>query len=55
MATVQLALRRFQTDFGVQWHLLMAASFLAVLPVFVVFLVLQKRIVAGISMTGLKY
>lgn len=55
MATVQLALRRFQTLFGVQWHLLMAASFLAVVPVLVVFVVLQKRIVAGISMTGLKY
>lgn len=54
MATVQLAIRNFQTDYGTQLNLLMAASVLSIIPVTIVFFSCQKYIVSGISMGGVK-
>ena len=54
--TLALALQYFQGSEGVlpQLHLLMAASFLSMLPLLVLFTVAQKRFIQGIVFTGIK-
>lgn len=53
MMTIPLGLDRFQGQFGTQWHLLMAATTLGVLPGLILFLFLQKQLADGIAMSGL--
>jgi multiple sugar transport system permease protein len=53
--TLALGLQFFQSKSGgTEWHFLMAASCLVVLPVIVVFLFAQRSFVEGIATTGLK-
>ena len=54
--TLALALQYFQGSEGVlpQLHLLMAASFLSILPVVALFAVAQKKFIQGIVFTGIK-
>ncbi len=53
--TLALGLQFFQSkNGGTQWHYLMAASTLVVLPVIVLFFFAQKTFIEGISMSGLK-
>jgi multiple sugar transport system permease protein len=44
----------FTTDFGVQFNLQMAASAIITLPLLVVFLLLKKYIIRGVSRSGIK-
>ena len=39
---------------GTEWHFLMAASTLVVLPIIILFFFTQKTFIEGISMTGIK-
>lgn len=53
--TLALALQNYQSQHGgVQWHHLMAASTVIVLPIIVLFFLAQKTFVKGIATTGLK-
>jgi len=53
--TLSLGLQFFQSQHGgTQWHLLMAASTLVVLPVLVLFVAGQRALIRGITMTGFK-
>lgn len=52
--TLPLALSLFTDQSGTQWHLLMAASVMATLPLLVVFFAAQKKFIEGVTMTGLK-
>lgn len=53
--TLGLALQNYQTTHGgVQWHFLMAASTVIILPVLLVFFFAQKTFVQGIATTGSK-
>ncbi len=53
--TLALGLQFFQSRHGgTEWHYLMAASTLMVLPVIALFLAAQKTFIQGISMTGIK-
>jgi ABC-type glycerol-3-phosphate transport system permease component len=52
--TLAVGLRWFTGRESTEFHLLMAASFMALLPVIVVFFVAQKQFVRGIALTGLK-
>ena len=53
--TLSLGLQFFQSQTGgTQWHLLMAASTLVILPVLVMFLLGQRALIRGITMTGMK-
>jgi alpha-1,4-digalacturonate transport system permease protein len=54
MYTVQLALAIFQNDETVTGGPVMAMSLASVLPVLLIFLVLQRHFVEGISLTGIK-
>jgi multiple sugar transport system permease protein len=53
--TLALGLQFFQSQQGgTEWHLLMAASTLVVLPVLVLFFFTQKQFIQGIATTGMK-
>ena len=53
--TLALALASYQSQNGVvQWHYLMAASAVTILPVILLFLLAQKTFIRGIATTGSK-
>lgn len=53
--TVSLALRSFSDPLGMtDWGAIFAMSFLSLVPVFIVFILLQKYLIRGISTSGLK-
>lgn len=54
MRTIMVGLQTYNTEAGGEFHLLMAASTMAILPIVVAFFFLQKFFIAGIARTGLK-
>ncbi|MGR9327268.1 carbohydrate ABC transporter permease (plasmid) [Rhizobium leguminosarum] len=54
LKTVQIGLRMFISQYSAEYGLIMAASVIALIPVLVVFLSLQRFFVEGIASTGLK-
>lgn len=53
MRTLPVGLSTFQGQYNVQWHLLMAGSVIAMLPMLVVYIVGQNWFVRGITLSGL--
>lgn len=54
LKTIQIGLRMFISQYSAEYGLIMAASVVALIPVLVVFLVLQRFFVEGIASSGLK-
>lgn len=55
MRTVPLGLALFQGEFQtVAYHYAMAATLIAILPVVIIFLLLQRQFIRGIALTGLR-
>ena len=54
MRTLMVGLQAFNQDAGSEFHLLMAASTFAVLPIVILFFMLQRFFIQGIARTGLK-
>ncbi len=54
MRTLPVALSVFSSEAGTDYNVLMAAATMIIIPVFIIYLVLQKHIVAGVSRTGIK-
>jgi ABC-type glycerol-3-phosphate transport system permease component len=52
--TIALGLRSFQSEHGPEWHLVMAASLVTMLPVLLVFFLGQRFFIQGIVFTGVK-
>lgn len=52
--TIALGLRLFQGQMGTSWHLLMAASCIAMLPVLLTFFFGQRYFVQGVVVSGVK-
>lgn len=52
--TLALGLLQFKGDYSSKWNLLMAASTIVVIPCIVIYLIGQKHLMEGISMTGMK-
>jgi len=50
--TLQLGLNAFQGQFTVQWHYVLAMTVVALLPVTIIFLFLQKYITEGVASSG---
>ncbi len=50
--TLEMGLRTYQTLNNTQWHLLMAASALVMLPLIIIFFLGQRYFIRGIVMTG---
>src|SRR5690606_14319383 len=54
LKTIQIGLRMFISQYSSEYGLIMAASVVALVPVLVVFLALQRFFVEGIASTGIK-
>ena len=53
--TLSLGLQVFQSQHGgTEWHLLMAASAMVLLPILILFFFAQKTFIQGVALTGLK-
>jgi multiple sugar transport system permease protein len=54
MYTLPIALYYLQGGYGKYYHLILASATLAVVPVVIVYAILQENIIKGVSLTGLK-
>jgi multiple sugar transport system permease protein len=54
LKTIQIGLRMFTTQYTSDYALIMAASVVALIPVLVIFLALQKQFVQGVASSGIK-
>ena len=52
--TIQLALASYSGEFNVDWNSLLAMSSISMIPVIIVFIILQKHIIGGIITGGVK-
>ncbi len=53
MRTLPVGLAAFQGQFRVEWHLLMAGSVIALVPILVIYVIGQKWFVRGITLSGM--
>lgn len=53
MRTLPVGLAAFQGQFRVEWHLLMAGSVIALVPILVIYIIGQKWFVRGITLSGM--
>ncbi|OQA47425.1 MAG: L-arabinose transport system permease protein AraQ [Chloroflexi bacterium ADurb.Bin325] len=53
MRTLPVGLAAFQGQYRVEWHLLMAGSVIALVPVLAIYIIGQKWFVRGITLTGM--
>ena len=51
---VPLVLSIYRSEYSTKWHLLMAASCIALVPIIALYLVSQKYIISGIMLGGIK-
>ncbi|WP_448532046.1 carbohydrate ABC transporter permease [Pseudothermotoga sp.] len=54
MKTITIGLASFQGMYGTTWNLLIAAAVMGILPSIVAFLIGQRFLIKGITLTGLK-
>ncbi len=54
MKTIAVALTTCQTLFETYWHKMMATSVISVIPVFILFVFIQKYLVKGLNAGGVK-
>ena len=52
--TLPVGLQSFAGAQGIEYHLIIAAANLVIIPVLIVFLVAQKQIIKGVATTGIK-
>ena len=53
MRTIPVGLSAFQGQFNTEWHLLMAGSVVALLPVLIIYIIGQNWFVQGITLSGM--
>jgi ABC-type glycerol-3-phosphate transport system permease component len=53
MRTIPIGLASFQGQYSTAWHLLMAGSVIALLPILVIYMLAQKWFVQGITLSGM--
>lgn len=53
MRTIPVGLSSFQGEFNTEWHLLMAGSVIALLPILIVYIIGQNWFVRGIAFSGM--
>ncbi|XEC94114.1 carbohydrate ABC transporter permease [Paenibacillus tarimensis] len=52
--TIQIAIKNYIGNMGVDWNSILAASIISIIPMTILFLILQKYIVGGLASTGVK-
>ena len=54
MRTLPTVLAKFSSEVGVDYNLLMAATTIIILPMIIIYILLSKRIINGVSSSGIK-
>lgn len=54
MRTISLALTDFQSVYQTAWEKQMAASVISVIPTFIIFVIIQKHLIKGLTSSGVK-
>ncbi len=54
MRTLPIGLESFKTQYSTDWHLLMAGSVMAMLPIVIIFIFTQRFFVESLKLTGVK-
>ncbi len=54
MRVLTVGIAAFQSNYGTQWNLMMAATFIALGPLLLLFFLFQKHIVRSIHLSGFK-
>jgi multiple sugar transport system permease protein len=54
MRTLAVGLTQFQNQYGTKYHLMMAASTLVIVPMLIVFFMLQRHFIRGVALSGIK-
>lgn len=52
--TIQIAIKSYIGTMGVDWNSILAASILSIIPIIVIFILLQRYITGGLAATGVK-
>jgi len=52
--TLSLGLQQFQSQQGTEWGLMMAVATMMTLPIIILFFLLQKTFIQGITFSGIK-
>lgn len=52
--TIQIAIKSYIGTMGVDWNSILAASILSIIPIIVIFIILQRYITGGLAATGVK-
>jgi alpha-1,4-digalacturonate transport system permease protein len=52
--TIQVAIKNYIAPTGVDWSSIISASVISIIPVLIIFIILQKHIMGGIATTGMK-
>lgn len=52
--TIQIAIKNYIGHMGVDWSSILAASVISMIPIIIIFIILQKYIIGGISAGGVK-
>ena len=52
--TIQIAIKSYIGTMGVDWNSILAASILSILPIIVIFIILQRYITGGLAASGVK-
>jgi len=52
--TLPVGLANFSGELGNEWHLIMAGATISMAPLILVFLIFQRKIIRGITLSGLK-
>ena len=55
MRTLPIGLKYFMEEGGAQYHWMMAASLMAIVPVLIVYILTEKHLVKSATLTGLKF
>lgn len=54
LMTITMALTQFQSQYGARWNYLLTGAVLSIIPLLIVYIVLQRFVMEGITHTGLK-
>lgn len=52
--TIQIAIKSYIGTMGVDWNSILASSILSILPIIILFIILQRYITGGLAATGVK-
>jgi multiple sugar transport system permease protein len=54
LMTVTMALTHFQSQYSARWNYLLTGAVLSILPLMIVFILLQRFVIEGVTHTGIK-